>query len=51
MGEIMNSPKGVKPGVPERASTPTPHAAPATIHAKQPESKPFDTCDTDVSNL
>ena len=51
MGKIMNSPKGVKPGVPERASTPAPHAVPTTIHPKQPESKPFSICDTAVSNL
>ena len=33
MREIMNSPKGVKSGVPERAF-PAPHVAPVTIYSQ-----------------
>ena len=36
MGEIMNSPKGVKSGVPERVSISCPHMAPVTIDTKYP---------------
>ena len=34
MGEIMNSPKGVKSGVPERVGISGPHVAPVTIYTK-----------------
>ena len=34
MGEIMNSPKGVKSCVPERVSIFYPHVTPVTIHTK-----------------
>ena len=32
MGEIMNSPNGMKSGVPEIVQISAPHVAPATIH-------------------
>ena len=34
MAEIMNSPNGVKPGVPERVSISCPQVAPVTIYPK-----------------
>ena len=49
MGEIMNSQKGVKSGVPERVSISCPTCG--TCHISQLVNKPFNICDTEVSNL
>ena len=57
MGEIMNSPKGVKSDVPERVSISCPTCGIRhelqleTSDMSQLVNKPFNLCDTQVSNL
>ena len=61
MGEIMNSPNGVKSGVPERVSISCPTCCTRhdllqkmeTSHMSQLMNRPFNihVCDTEVSNL
>ena len=49
MGEIMNSPQGVKSGVPERVSIFCPHVVTVTTpYMSQLVNKPLNICDTEV---
>ena len=55
MGEIINSPNGVKSGLPQRVSIScTTYGTRHDLHqitGNQLVNKPFNRCDTEVSNL